>query len=154
MLVIFVTLFTTVASLFRYNSKVNFFKRHAKRIVIDSAGYGLIVLGVLLSPVPGPGGLPLILAGLALLSINNSWAERLRLYVLEHGGKMVKLLFPSTTWVQWLYDVLVVVLLILVGVLAWQHQAVWQISLSVSMFFLAVFVALMNRDRLKSIKHK
>ncbi len=49
-----------------------------KRIGIDAAGYVLILLGIAFSPLPGPGGLPLVLAGLGLLSIHNEWARRLR----------------------------------------------------------------------------
>lgn len=130
------------------------FTRHLKRIATDGAGYGLIILGVALGWLPGPGGIPLILAGLGLLSINNSWAERLRNYLLKHGGKLVQMLFPPNVVVQWMYDVLVAVLLVLVTIFAIHHAAVWQISLAAALFCLAVFIALLNRDRLDRFKHK
>lgn len=133
---------------------MQFFKRHTKRIVIDSSGYLLLVLAVISSPLPGPGGIPLALAGLGLLSINNEWARRLREYLLRNGGKVVTFLFPKNPLVQWSYDVLALVLLILVGILAWQHDAVWKISVAAVLFFGALFLALMNRDRLKNIRSK
>lgn len=48
-----------------------------KRIAIDIGGFGLILLGILTGWLPGPGGIPLILAGLALLALNYVWAENL-----------------------------------------------------------------------------
>lgn len=48
-----------------------------KRIAIDIGGFGLILLGILTGWLPGPGGIPLVLAGLGLLSLNYEWAERM-----------------------------------------------------------------------------
>jgi hypothetical protein len=48
-----------------------------KRIAVDVAGFGLILLGLLTGWLPGPGGIPLILAGLGVLSLNYEWARRL-----------------------------------------------------------------------------
>lgn len=131
---------------------MDFFKRNLKRILTDAAGYGLIILGLVLAWAPGPLTLPPILAGLGLLSINNPWAARLRQRLLDHGGKLVKFFFPANIFVQWLYDIVVVLLLILVGVLVWRHSVAWQVSLAVALFFITVFVALMNRDRLDRLR--
>jgi hypothetical protein len=125
-----------------------------KRILIDIAGYGLILLGVTTGWLPGPGGIPLIVAGLGLLSINNKWAQELRDYVLHNGGKLVQTLFPNNPVVQILYDILVVLLLILVGVLGWQHAAIWQISLAIALYFIALFIASMNRQRLERFRSR
>lgn len=127
---------------------MQFIKRNVKRIATDAAGYALVILAILTGWLPGPGGIPLALAGLGLLSINNVWAKRLREHLLKHGGKFVKILFPKHPGVQVLYDILVVALLVFVAALAWQHTAFWQVSLAIALFFIAVFLALMNRDRL------
>jgi hypothetical protein len=66
----------------------------------------------------------------------------------------VKILFPSNPLVQWLYDGLVVLLLAIVTVLAYRHAAVWQIGLSVSLFLIALLIALLNRDRLERLKRR
>ncbi len=118
-----------------------------KRFLIDIAGYGLILLGIISAPIPGPGGIPLVLAGLWLLSIHNAWAQRLRERMLKHGGSFAEKLFPPNKYIQMLYDLLVVVLLGLVAALITFHAAIWQISLAVGLFFLALTVAGMNRDR-------
>ncbi len=125
-----------------------------KRILTDTAGYVLILLGVLSSPLPGPGGIPLMLAGLGILSIHNVWAQKLRDRLLQHGGKFVEKLFPQNRWIQLLYDLLVILLLVLVAVLIGRHAALWQISLAVGLFFLALTVAGMNRDRANRLKRK
>ncbi|HSH55691.1 MAG TPA: PGPGW domain-containing protein [Candidatus Limnocylindrales bacterium] len=124
-----------------------------KRIGTDAAGYVLIVLGIAFSPLPGPGGLPLVLAGLGLLSIHNEWARRLRERLLDHGGKIVEKLFPNNPTVQWLYDAVVGMLLVLVAVLAWRHAAIWQITLASFLFFIALLIAGLNRDRATRLKN-
>lgn len=52
--------------------------RHiAKKIAIDVAGFGLMIIAPFLGWLPGPGGIPLFLAGLGLVSLNHEWAENL-----------------------------------------------------------------------------
>ena len=121
--------------------------RHSKRIATDAAGYGLILLSLAVGWLPGPGGIPLLVAGLGLLSINNSWAERLRTHLLNHGGKLMVLVFPPNRLVQWLYDGVVVLLLATVTVLLYRHRAVWQVSLGIAGFFIALAIAFLNRGR-------
>lgn len=133
---------------------MGYLKRNIKRIATDAAGYTLLVAAALTGWLPGPGGIPLAIAGLGLLSINNKWARDLREYVLAHGGRFVEILFPKNKWAQWGYDLLVCLLFGLSALLAYRHAAVWQIGLSVSAFFLATFIALTNRERLQILKRK
>lgn len=128
--------------------------RNLKRLATDAAGYLLVIAAILTGWLPGPGGIPLALAGLGLLSINNEWAKKLREYLLKHGGRIVKVLFPEHQIIRWIYDVLVIVLLIVAGFLGLQHAAIWQISLAAGLFFVAIFLALMNRDRLQNFRNK
>lgn len=48
-----------------------------QRIAIDIAGFGLMIISPFLGWLPGPGGIPLFVAGLGLVSLNHEWAERL-----------------------------------------------------------------------------
>lgn len=48
----------------------------AKVIVLDILGVICLIGAVLLGWVPGPGGIPLAIAGLALLAINHEWARQ------------------------------------------------------------------------------
>ena len=131
---------------------MSFIKQHAKRVATDAAGYLLIIAALLTGWLPGPGGIPLAIAGLGLLSINNEWARRLRDYLLKNGGKLVKIIFPPNPWIQWLYDIAVVSLWLLVAVLAYLHADLWQITLAVGLFFFATAIALLNRDRYERFK--
>lgn len=152
---IIVTLLTTIFSLVvRYTSLMNFIKRHAKRIATDAAGYFLILAAIATGWLPGPGGIPLAVAGLGLLSINNEWAKRLRTYLLKHGGKVVEFLFPRNKFVEWSYDIIVVLLFVLTTVLEARHAALWQVSLGIAAFFFALFIAVMNRDRLNRLRKR
>ncbi len=46
------------------------------RFVIGLAGLLLVVLGLVSGPLPGPGGIPLMLLGLAIWSSEFDWAQR------------------------------------------------------------------------------
>lgn len=48
------------------------------RVAVAVAGLLLICLGVVSGPLPGPGGIPLVLLGLAIWSSEFEWAYRLR----------------------------------------------------------------------------
>lgn len=133
---------------------MDFVKKHGKRVLIDAAGYFLILAGIATGWLPGPGGIPLIVGGLGLLSINNAWAKRLRIWVVENGGKAIDILFPKWPWVEWAYDIIAFLLLCVTFLLALRHASIWQMSLAASAFFIALFIALTNRDRLKRLRGK
>ena len=133
---------------------MTYWQRNGKRLVTDLAGYLLIILSALTGWLPGPGGVPLLLAGLGLLSINNKWAHTLREYVLRNGGRIVEILFPPNRIVEWGYDVLAVLLFIISSILIWERVAIWQISLAVMGYFTALTIAIMNRDRAGIIKRR
>ena len=133
---------------------MDFLKRNAKRVVTDFAGYFLVVLSPFVGLIPGPGGIALFLGGLGLLSLNNRWARQLREYAIKHGGRMIEILFPRNSAVEWLYDVLVLALLALASVLVWQRSVIWQLSLAIGGYFGALFIALMNRDRAGVVKRR
>ena len=58
----------------------------AYRVVVAVLGFAIIVTGLALIPLPGPGWL-IVFAGLALLSTEFAWAERLLRYARRkvHG---------------------------------------------------------------------
>ncbi len=133
---------------------MNALNRHAKRVATDAAGYLLILAGIAIGWLPGPGGIPLIVGGLGLLSINNLWAKRLRQWVIENGGKVVTIMFPKHPIAEWGYDIAVGLLFVLTVALEIRHASVWQVGLGITAFFIALFIALTNRDRLKRFRNK
>jgi hypothetical protein len=133
---------------------MDFLRRNLKRILTDAAGYALILAGIATGWLPGPGGIPLVVGGLGLLSINNTWAKRLRVFVLDHAGKAADILFPKNPWIEWAYDVLVVILFALTVYLEVHHASIFLMGLGVSAFCIALLIALTNRDRLNRLRGK
>lgn len=58
-------------------------RRHARRIAILVGGVTLLLLGVLIAPLPGPGPLLLIPAGLAVLATEYEAARRANRWLLR-----------------------------------------------------------------------
>lgn len=137
---------------------MNSTKQKLRRILTDTAGYILILAALATGWLPGPGGIPLLVAGLGLLSIHNAWAKRLREYVLHHGSELVHRLFPDYALVQVLYDIVVTLALVLAAVLLWLHHEYWQLALAGVLVGLGLAIGLLNRRRYERItqrmKHK
>lgn len=125
-----------------------------KRILVDGAGYGLILLGLLTGWLPGPGGIPLILAGLGLLSVNNHWAKRILHYLEENGSKFMKWAFPDTPWAKAAHDVLALLLLAGSVFVFLNADSFVLYGVSIALAALAIVDFLYNRNRLQKLKRK
>ncbi|HLF70413.1 MAG TPA: PGPGW domain-containing protein [Actinomycetota bacterium] len=55
--------------------------RRTRRVLVSIVGVALILLGLFLIPLPGPLTLPLVFAGLTVLSWEYAWAKRALLKV-------------------------------------------------------------------------
>ena len=83
-----------------------------KVIVYDIAGITCLILVPFLGPLPGPGGIPLLLAGIGLLAVNHDWADDAILLVKNHGDNFINIFFPNVTWIKWTWDIGLVLLFI------------------------------------------
>lgn len=129
-------------------------KKKLKRFSVDIAGYTLILLGILLGWLPGPGGIPLILAGLGLLSVHNHWAKRILEYIKENGLKVLDYIFPENKAFQAAHDVLASVLALgAVYIVFTQSGYVW-FGAAFALTALAVVDFLYNRNRISKLKRK
>lgn len=81
----------------RWRRKIRQNKRQLAvyRIAVGILGLILVALGLVSGPIPGPGGIPLVLAGLAVWSSEFEWAHQLMMWfkkeLLRYRG------WPSTT---------------------------------------------------------
>ena len=134
----------------------NFFKRR----IIDFTGFGLIIISPFLGSLPGPGGIPIFLTGVAILARNYDWAENLlkdfdrrrieftKKYLM--GNKKVSLAIDLT----FVSTILVGILIILFA----QSSTIKLISIGLITF--SIFTILSNQNRLDRIinylklKHK
>jgi hypothetical protein len=58
-----------------------------RRAAIVVGGFGLLAVGLALLVLPGP-GIPVLIAGLGLLSLEFEWARRLRRRALRHAERV------------------------------------------------------------------
>lgn len=123
-----------------------------RRIIVDILGVLAIIAAAITSPIPGPGGIPLLILGLSLLATNHEWAERLLLAVKKHGLNLGEKIFVDNTKVKLLLDALSVIL-IAAAVLLVTHatKSVFKTA-AISLFFLALLVFFGNRNRSKHVK--
>jgi hypothetical protein len=118
-----------------------------KRLAVDIAGFGLIIAAILTGWLPGPGGIPLFLAGLSILAINYEWARRLQSSVKEKGLTLLDKIFPDNTNIQLAYDA-VTFLFAASAILLLRHGR-WQLAVGIG--GLAVAIAFLNRSRLQRL---
>lgn len=55
---------------------LRFIVRSSRRIAVTVAGFVVVIVGIIMLPLPGPGW-PIIFGGLAILSLEYAWARRL-----------------------------------------------------------------------------
>jgi len=119
-----------------------------KVILTDIAGVGCLMLVPFLGPLPGPGGIPLIVAGLGLLASNHDWADDAIVYVKKRSTSLRKIVFPNVTWVKWSWDLFA---LFLISSGTWLNIVAehWLLKgLSIGIMASASTVFMLNRDRL------
>jgi len=81
-----------------------------KRFGTDIAGYTCILLSAAVGWLPGPGGIPLLIAGLGLLSVHNKWAANLLDYVKRHSLTLQDIFFPKNKRIELAWDIFCIVL--------------------------------------------
>lgn len=126
-------------------------KRNGKKVAIDIAGFTLLGLAPFLGPLPGPGGIPLILAGLGLLSINHAWAKNARQYLIKSGNSFAEFLFPEKPVIQMAYDIFAIMLFGTVYLMLNASQAYLTYTISGMVAVAAITMLLINRKRAKRL---
>lgn len=120
-----------------------------KILATDALGVLLLLLVPILGPLPGPGGIPLILAGFSLLAINHDWADGAISYIKKHSVSLQAVVFPDIRWVKWSWDILSIVLLIS-GVYLNTVATHWLLSaLSIGIMASSTTIFILNRNRIK-----
>lgn len=127
-----------------------------RRILIDAAGYLVIVAALLTGWLPGPGGIPLLLVGLGLLSVYNPWAKRLRERLTRASDNLGTSLSSAGRPFLVVYDLTVILLLATAAVLFWRHGDRWQVGLAGVGVGVAVGLGFVSRRRYARMlrKHK
>jgi hypothetical protein len=59
-----------------------------RKTIVSVIGSTLIIVGLLLSVLPGPFTIPLVILGLLVLGLEFAWAQRTLVRVKEQGAKL------------------------------------------------------------------
>lgn len=122
-----------------------------RAIGTDILGVLMLIGSAMFGWLPGPGGLPLLIGGLSLLSINHEWARKLLHKVKQKGTSLYDIFFPNKAWVHWAYDIIGIVI---------ASVAIYAITLetknivttfAISAVFVSVGLLVSNRRRLEKI---
>lgn len=125
-----------------------------KRMGTDALGYLCLIAVPFVGWLPGPGGIPLLLAGLGLLSIHNDWAKKFLHYVREHSESLREVIFPDKKLIQWLWDIVVVGLIVGGTVLNIYTHGLFLSGISIGMYALSSVLFLFNRHRMRWFENK
>ena len=121
-----------------------------KMIAVDVAGISLIILSALTGWIPGPGGIPLFLAGLGLLAIHHHWARRFMEHLRTHSLKLANTFFREHRVLMFVYDI-VALLLIIAGFLTLFKIHGFMKAVAPVLILLGLSLFLGNRKRLQRI---
>ncbi len=121
------------------------------KIAVDALGILLIIAAGLFGWLPGPGGIPLLLAGLGLLATNHEWARKLLHSLKENGTKVMDIVFRDHPLLVIAYDVLSVTLLVIAGLVFGEATGNIMRGLATALLFLAIGLFLGNRKRIYAI---
>ncbi len=128
-------------------------KKHFRRYLTDFVGILLLIGALLLGWIPGPGGIPLLLAGLGLLAINNKWAENILIKLRDKGEDLAKIIFPTNGKIQIIHDFMSVLLATLGMYLVIDKPNKILMYLGFPLIILGITEFLFNRNRIYKIQH-
>jgi uncharacterized membrane protein len=134
-----------------YTKDVKKKKNIVRVAAVDTLGVILIIISPLVGWLPGPGGIPLFLAGLSLLASNHAWAKRLQNKLLQQTKSSMQKLFQEHPTLQALYD-LISAIFIIIGIYL-INTYTKNITLTFAIFLLLTASALFlgNRKRLERL---
>lgn len=122
-----------------------------KKIAIDTLGVLLIIGSILFGWLPGPGGIPLFIAGLSLLASNHEWARKLLESVKQNGMRIMDTIFNDHPVIAFMIDATAITLLVFTAVLVGQQRGGIFTSIAVIAGFVGVGLLLGNRKRINKL---
>lgn len=75
-----------------------------QRVILDIAGFSLMLISPFLGWLPGPGGIPLFVAGLGLVSLNHEWAENLLKNFEQKRREITDKYLMASPRISWIID--------------------------------------------------
>ena len=126
-------------------------KNRLKAIGIDALGILLLIGAAAFGWLPGPGGVPLLLGGLGLLSIRHMWAKNLLHRIKNSSTAIYEVFFPNHKIVHAMYDLLSISI-VLAALYLLQHTTKNLLeTMAIAALCVAVGLFMTNRRRLERI---
>ena len=124
-------------------------------ILTDAAGVILLILVPFLGPLPGPGGIPLLLGGLGLLARNHEWAQNWLHTAKKHTDSLRPLFFPDKLWIKRAWDAVAFLMLAggIWGSFIFDDNRILK-GMMIGVMAGATTVFMMNRDRITWLDKK
>ncbi len=129
----------------------NLSSNRLKVFATDFAGVVLIAAAILFGWIPGPGGIPLLIAGLSLLSINHDWAKRWLRRARRGGVNIMGRIFVDHPVIKIVLDLVGLGLIILSITIMNSYTRNVARTLAISIGFLGVGLFLGNRQRMQRL---
>lgn len=126
-------------------------QRKAKVILTDTLGVLLIIIAPLLGWLPGPGGIPLFLAGLSLLAINHDWAHR---FLKDFDNKRLEFTdkyLMKNPWVRWTLDIGALTMFSIGVIIVTTEDGLFMRAFGTALISFSVIIALVNQKRFDRI---
>jgi hypothetical protein len=125
-----------------------------QRILLDIAGFGLIIISPLTGVLPGPGGIPVFLAGLGLVALNHEWAAHLLRDFERRREVFVDRFLMASPGVSLMIDIACLSVFAFGAYGALYFESVIARGLSIACITISLFVLLSNQKRLERIISK
>lgn len=125
-----------------------------KRFGTDIAGFTCLVLVLPIGALPGPGGIPLLVAGLGLLSVHNKWAKSLLDYVDKHSSSLRDIFFPKRKNIELIWDIFAICLLVSAFAVAILSEQLPVKILGTTMGAISTTTFMLNRSRLDRLQKR
>lgn len=125
-----------------------------QRVVIDLAGFSLMIISPFLGWLPGPGGIPLFVAGLGLVSMNHQWAENLLHDFEKKRQEITDKYLMASPRISWIID-LVCLSVIAVGLYVAATEAeLLQRGIGLAATSISLIILFSNQKRFERIAKK
>lgn len=125
-----------------------------KKILVDIAGFGLIIAAPFFGWLPGPGGIPMAIAGLAMLATNHEWAENLLRDFDDKRQELTTKYLVGNRRVAWIIDSLSVVFIGCGVVVSSNADVLWQRGLGIGGISFGIILLISNQQRLDRLLKK
>ena len=121
--------------------------KKTKALLIDIAGFGLIIVAIPIGWIPGPGGIPVLILGLSLLANNHEWARRVMERVKEQSLKASKKVSESSPVAKWVIDIISIIFIAAAVILFTHFTKSLAITSGISLAISAVVLLSTNQNR-------